>query len=141
MEQISEQLQKEVEEELALDWVAAFDLVAKKYTDEIIYKLVLAEFHRLLEFIKNRRTKVYEDNDERRRKGVSFEERERLLDRSRLKYCDEYEAKLLQDVQVFKIRPLHQWFGVDEYWDARRRGMGWCIRWNFNRIYYVPNKK
>lgn len=144
MEQISEQLKKEIEAEIAeeeqLDWVDVFDKVSKKYTDDTIHKLVLEEFHWMIEFTRNRRAKVYEDNDERRRKGMPFVERDKLLDRGRIKFCDEYEARLTRDVQFFKVRPLHQWFGVDDYWDAKRKGMGYVIRFNFDRIYYVPNK-
>jgi len=141
MEQDSKQLEDRIVEESNIDWMDLFDRVYRKYTDDVMRDLVRAEFDKQIVHIRRWRNGVYESNDLLRSKGVPFAERQKMINRDRLKFCDEYEARMIRDVQVFKIRPLHQWFTVDDYWEAKKYGMGRVIRFRFDDIYYVPNQK
>ena len=115
-----------------------FPKVQAKYTEEVLRDMLQKKFDRNIARIRKWRDKVYEDNDELRAKGVPFVERQKLLNRERLKFCDEYEAKMLHDVRVFKVRPLHQWFTVEDYCDAKRKGFEYVLGMRFEDAYYVP---
>ncbi len=122
-----------------IDLVDVLPKIMDKYPESVLREMLLKDFEKRLERVKRWRDKVYGDNDELRRKGVPFVERQKLLNRERLKFCDEYEAKLMHDVRVFKVKPLYQWFGVEDYWDAKRMGFENFISSRFEDAYYIPN--
>lgn len=135
MKQDSEQLNSEED----IDLMDIMPKIMAKYPESVLREMLSKKFEKDLVRIRKRREDVYADNDALRAKGVSFVERQKVLNRERLKFCDEHEAKLLHDMRVFKVRPLYQWFTVEDYWDAKRNGFEWVLGMRFEDAYYVPN--
>ncbi len=108
-----------------------------KYPPKIMRDVVGIEFNSRLSRIRESRDKMYADNDARRAAGMSFQERQKLLDRKRLEFYDKYEAQLTQDVQRFQVRPFFEWLPVSDYYTVKKRGIAWAVRLYFDNVYQV----
>ena len=121
-------------------WGIRLDAVRRKYTNEALRKLIIAEFDSQLEYCRLQTEKQYAMNDELRAKGVPFVERMKLLDKKRLDMLERQAARLVRERASFHVVPVDQWFTQDDWDLAKKKGIGFVIRLNFSRTYTVANQ-
>jgi len=124
------------------EWRHTVQKLQEKFPEKALRRIVLKGFDELISELRKRKDHLYTQNDELRAQGIPFVDRMKRLDVNRIKWMDEYEAKLLRDMRHFRVRPLIEWIDRIDLKMARERsmGLGWIIKVNLARTYEVPNK-
>lgn len=114
--------------------------VGRKYTIAVLRKMIIEQFNGQLEFARKQIEKEYVINDERRAKGMTFKERREKFNRERVAFMERQEKRIQEEMRSFEPYPLEAWFTQEDYALAVRHGMPWVIRFNFGRVYTIPQR-
>lgn len=113
--------------------------IEKRFTPEVLKRMVYKEFETQLAYARKQTQKEYELNDERRKQGKTYKERQELFGKSRVDMMARQEKRIMQEMDTFIVRPIKEWFSQVDYAIAKKRGMAWIIRVNFGSVYTVPH--
>ena len=106
-----------------------------KFTPEVLHDVAYKLLQSSLERTRAMRDAEYKRNDELRAKGVSYSDRAEQVNFRKIEWCNEEETRISTTLQhPFKVRPLREWFTEDDYWLAKRSGMGMVMRLKMGMI-------
>lgn len=119
------------------------EMIEKKTDMVMLRKIIYSVILEMVEKTRKYREKEYLMNDQRRAEGVSFEDRMKLINKSKIDWCDKQEKELLYASKNFKVKPLSEWLSVADIEMAKRRGEGmrFIIKFNLERVYTLPSKE
>lgn len=111
--------------------------VSRKYTPQVLHKLVNDEMLRQLLCVREMRDVEFVQNDELRAKGISFFERMKLINKNKIDWCDREELNLNKLLNSFRVQSLDEWFdGWIDYELAKSQGMQRIIGYKLYSITY-----
>jgi len=129
-----------------LDAYEQIDLADRVDFDEHLHRLetrlaprlrgmLVEEFDRRIAHATARIEREYADNDERRRAGMPFQERRAKLNTKWIAWLEKHREELQQARNRFTPRPVRDWFHQRDLWLAKKRGITYIIRLNFDQTY------
>jgi hypothetical protein len=110
------------------------DRIEERFPPEVLRGMVQKHFDSLIAFVRKKMQREYELNDDRRKNGMTYAERKALLAKSKLAALEKWEADLVRDSQSFTVRPVREWFDRADYAMAKKKGMSWIIKINFENV-------
>lgn len=112
--------------------------IAERFTLGLLRKMVQKEFESQIEYARREIKRQYELNDDRRKEGLTFKQRQEAFGKERIAMLERQEKRLIHEMQHFVVRPVAEWFSQVDYAIAKKRGMSWIIRINFGSVYTLP---
>ena len=118
-------------------WQNRVSRLEAAFPPSVLRQIAYKEIVFLLGRVREMREAEYAHNDDLRSKGMSFAERMKSISRSKIDWCDKEEARYMQMLQSFTVRPLREWFDEVDYDAAKSMGMSWVVRHKLDEIINV----
>lgn len=118
-------------------WDNRLSRTEKAFTPDILRRIAYQEIVARLGNIRRMRDAEFALNDELRAKGVPYVERVKQINPRKIDYCDKQEARYVQMLNGFSVKPLRGWFDEIDYYSAKKKemgGMSWVVRMKLEEI-------
>ena len=116
------------------EWQEIIKKVEEKFTPHL-RGMIAKAIQRHIDAVRKLREGEYAKHDEWRAQGISFADRQSMMDHRKITMCDEREKKLMDEMKKFRPRKISEWMEEGDYEEAKQKGFSEMIFKNLNRTY------